>query len=756
MIKKILFVWLFAALTIPASVVLANENPALVHVYFIDKSDIQSLAKLNLDVPFVTKDYAEVVVYPEDFADLNASGLHYDIIHQDLTAFYQSRNPLNTTMGGYLTYPEINDSIDVLHANFPELVSERDSIGATWGGRALWVFKISDNVDIDEDEPEVFYNALIHAREPASMEWQVYFINWLLANYGIDNDATEIINERELWFCLVNNPDGYEYNRQTNPNGGGMWRKNRRSGGGVDLNRNWGYMWGYDNEGSSPYPSDETYRGPAAFSEPETQALRDFIISRDFKFIINAHSYGNWFLYPYGYMNIYTPDQGIFSAIGDSVHALNSDYIKGTAWENLYPTNGDALDWQYGDQDSKPLIFCATPETGGDMDGFWPPTYRIPLLDAGMLPIGIYIAKLAANVRAVAPPVAPVINPIGDLDTNAFTVSWNHDDEYNPAVAFELVEKSGFSRSTDDMESGTNNWVLNGFLLRTSRYHSPNHSLFSGNSNNYHGEALMAEGLSVSEGDSLDFWTWFDIESDWDYAYVEVSTDGGTTYNSIPGNITTEYNPNNQNRGHGITGSSSTWLHAIFPLSNYAGSVIRVKFSYITDTNTLGQGIYFDDVYPIEGFANDLVLASDITDMSYAIDYRENGIYYYEVKAKDAQDQWSPFSNRERAVVNAQVAIDDQVRIPTEFNLAQNYPNPFNAQTEIAFSLASPGIVKLEVFDITGRLVRRLVDTSLSAGSHKIIWDGKNDNREIVSTGIYFYKLSTPDKSITRNMTLLK
>ena len=754
--KKILFVWLFVVLTIAAPAVMAADSPALVHVYLLDKSDIQSLNKLHMDVPYVTEDFAEVIAYPEDFAVLDAAGLHYDVIHQDLTAFYQSRNPMNATMGGFLTYSEINDSIDVLHQNFPTLVSARDSIGATWEGRALWVFKISDNVDQDEDEPEIMWNALIHAREPESMEWQMYFINWLLANYGTDDDATEIINEREMWFCLTNNPDGYEYNRQTNPGGGGMWRKNRRSGGGVDLNRNWGYMWGYDNEGSSPYTYDETYRGPSAFSEPETQALRDFIIAHDFKFIMNAHTYGNWFLYPFGYMHIYTPDQDIYSAMGDSAHALNSDYIKGTAWENLYSTNGDALDWQYGDQVTKPLIFCVTTETGSNMDGFWPSTNRIPQLDAGMLPIAKYLALLAANVRAIAAPNPPVLDPIGELDSSSFTVSWTHEDEYNPAVAYELVEKSGYSRVADDLESNTDNWELNGFLLRTSRSHSPSHSLFSGNANNYRGEAVLAEGLSVSAGDTLDFWTWYDIEDDWDYAYVEISTNGGATYTPIAGNITTTYNPHGQNHGNGITGSTNNaWVHAFFPLDDYAGSVVRVKFSYVTDTYTLGQGFFIDDVFPIEGFANNVVLASDITDMSYHIDYRENGTYYYEVRAQDAQDQWSGFSNREEAII-ARVGIDDQAQIPTEFNLAQNYPNPFNAQTSIAFALASPGMVKLEVFDITGRLVRKLIDSDMSAGNHSIIWDGKNDSQTVVSTGVYFYKLSTPEKSETRSMMLLK
>jgi len=138
------------------------------------------------------------------------------------------------------------------------------------------------------------------------------------------------------------------------------------------------------------------------------------------------------------------------------------------------------------------------------------------------------------------------------------------------------------------------------------------------------------------------------------------------------------------------------------------------------------------------------------------IEGRENGMYYYKVRAIDAESQWSGFSNREEAIVDDEVSVESGVEIPSEFTLKQNYPNPFNAQTRIAFSLASPGNVKLEVFDITGKLVRKIVDARLKAGNHQVIWDGKNDSGRIVSSGIYLYRLSAPDNSSVRKMTLVK
>ncbi|MEE9554675.1 MAG: IPTL-CTERM sorting domain-containing protein [candidate division Zixibacteria bacterium] len=382
----------------------SSENPMLVRIELSGETDIERLTGLHFDIPYVSDTFAEIVIFPGEIGKLNEAGFSFEIIHEDIVSFYQDRNPLNLDMGGYPTFAEAIDIMDSLHNRFPMIVSSKWSIGTTWDDNNLWVFKISDYVNSDDDEPEVFYNSLTHAREPIGMTWLLHFAGWLCENYGFDPVATEIVDNRELFFLPVFNPDGYEYNRQTSPNGGGMWRKNRRDNGdgtyGVDLNRNWGYMWGYDNIGSSPDTYSETYRGVWAFSEPETQAVRDFIISRSFSFIVNSHAYGEYLLYPWGYDDIYTPDHDFFTSIGDSASTLTG-YQRGTAWELLYNTNGDANDWDYGEQIDKPLIFCMLPETGSSFDGFWPQESRIPELNEQMLPLGIYIAQLAGSLAGL-------------------------------------------------------------------------------------------------------------------------------------------------------------------------------------------------------------------------------------------------------------------------------------------------------------------------------------------------------------------
>src|SRR5690606_35124331 len=125
-------------------------------------------------------------------------------------------------------------------------------------------------------------------------------------------------NNRELFFIPVVNPDGYEYNRSTDPAGGGFWRKNRRDNGngtfGVDLNRNYGPLnyWNAPNGGSSTFSSSEVYRGPAPFSEPETEAIKNFLAEHEIKTALNYHSYGNYLIFPYGALGTETPDSALF------------------------------------------------------------------------------------------------------------------------------------------------------------------------------------------------------------------------------------------------------------------------------------------------------------------------------------------------------------------------------------------------------------------------------------------------------------
>ncbi|MEM1000596.1 MAG: M14 family zinc carboxypeptidase [Bacteroidota bacterium] len=350
---------------------------------------------------------------------MDALGLSYQIIHADASGWYAARNANATpasladavgaapagfrlgSMGGYLTFAEAITDLDSMAQMYPNLVAPRDSIGVSHEGRTIWMVKLSDNPQLDENEPEVLYVGLHHAREPMSLMNLMYFMFYALEQYGTDPKITELLNTRELYFVPVLNPDGYVYNQATNPNGGGLWRKNRRNNGnndfGVDLNRNYSYEWGFDNVGSSFDPAASTYRGPAPFSEPETEALRRFCLAHEFRTGLNHHAWGEQVIYPWGYdgeANL--PEEEHFHRHG---HFLTeaSDYLPGNPDQTIgYAVNGGADDWMYGDS-TKGEMRTFSPEIGSNLDWFWPPIGRILPLCEEMVEANLRVACLAGG-----------------------------------------------------------------------------------------------------------------------------------------------------------------------------------------------------------------------------------------------------------------------------------------------------------------------------------------------------------------------
>ena len=94
--------------------------------------------------------------------------------------------------------------------------------------------------------------------------------------------------------------------------------------------------------------------------------------------------------------------------------------------------------------------------------------------------------------------------------------------------------------------------------------------------------------------------------------------------------------------------------------------------------------------------------------------------------------------------------------VPVKFNLEQNYPNPFNPSTTISYTLNKPDAVKLNIYDILGRLVNTLVDEYKAAGSYTILWNGKNNHGQDVKSGVYIYSLTAGDRTQNKKMLLLK
>lgn len=259
----------------------------------------------------------------------------------------------------YHTYPEMAAEVEAAAVAYPSIV-RRFSIGRSYQGRELWAAKISDNVDLDEDEPEVLLDGLHHGDEHMSLEMSLAVLRWLTTGYGSDARVTAIVDSRETWIVFAVNPDGatYDIRGRVYRN----WRKNRQptpgtTAIGTDLNRNYGYRWGYPG-GSSSDPRHSRYRGPKPFSAPETRAIRDFVRSRiidgrqQIRAAISFHTTGRLVLYPYGYTTANVPadmtvdDRAALARLAAQM-ASTSGY-RAMQGSDLYLTAGGLSDWLYG------------------------------------------------------------------------------------------------------------------------------------------------------------------------------------------------------------------------------------------------------------------------------------------------------------------------------------------------------------------------------------------------------------------------
>lgn len=288
----------------------------------------------------------------------------------------------------YHDYAELTALVNKVVADHPS-IARKISIGSSYEGRDLMAVKISDNVATDENEPEILFNSQQHAREHLTVEMAVYLLNLFTDSYGSDSRITSIVNSREIWIVPTVNPDGSEYDIATGSYR--SWRKNRQPNSGssyigTDLNRNWSYQWGCCG-GSSGSTSSDTYRGPSAFSAPETQALRNFVNSRvvggtqQIKANIDFHTYSELVLWPFGYTynntapGMSTDQYNTFATLGQQM--ANTNGYTPQQSSDLYITDGDSIDWMWGQHGIWAYTFEMYPGSAGG-GGFYPPDEVIP------------------------------------------------------------------------------------------------------------------------------------------------------------------------------------------------------------------------------------------------------------------------------------------------------------------------------------------------------------------------------------------
>ncbi len=623
-----------------------------------------------------------------ELARVSGAGFRYEVLINDMQKYYLQRNeeaqnqlkntsattdlsaewpvPANFslgTCGGFLTVDAMAAQLDLMRTLYPNLISVKQSISdslTTIEGRPIYYVKISNYPDSSQNKPQVLYTGMHHAREPIGMQHLLYYMWYLLENYSTNADVQNVVDNTELYFVPVINMDGYSYNIATNPAGAGMWRKNRRNTGGgnfgIDINRNYGYMWGYDDTGSSPDPSSETYRGVAPFSEPETRMIKYFCESHDFRIAINFHSFANDFLYAWGWSPEPTPDEALFNAYA-VVMTKENNYTYGPGNTTIYPTNGGSDDWMYGEQTTKPLILAYTPEIGGNTDGFWPSVDRIiPLCQENMLasftaarlvgkfgtiadasPLFIYqdngylnfdvtrlgmqdgdftvtINPLGSAFASVGP--ALILSGMSILEKRTDSIPYHLAAGLNAGdtLRYVLILNNGYYTVSDtvsriwgypypvfvDKLDTKNNWTGNWGLTTASYYSAPTSmtdSPFGNYQPNANSSTTLKNPISIpaSTLTTLEFQAHWALEAGYDYVQVKVSDNNGTTWTPLTGKYT---HPGSSNQLPGqplYDGSEGNWVREAFSLNAYQGKSIKIRFTLRSDVGTEMDGYYFDD-----------------------------------------------------------------------------------------------------------------------------------------------------------------
>lgn len=728
-IRYILFFCVFVIFSITISY---SQNTVYdkVKITINKPSDIQQISELGiaLDGTYIKKNEYIVGEFSEsDIEKIKAKGYHVEVLISDVSAYYEKRNQQITdslshqkkneknascfvdkyptphfftlgSVGGYYSYQEIMDALDSLHQRFPNLVSVKQALSSnSIEGRQLWYVKISDNPSLDESEPKILYSGLTHAREPMGMQQLFFFIYYLLENYQTNANVNYLVDNLEMYFLPCTNPDGYVLNENTNPNGGGMHRKNCRATGasnyGVDLNRNFGYMWGYDNVGSSANIESETYRGTSAFSEPETQALKAFTELKQFKFVIDYHCYSNVLLYPWGYMDAITTDDSVFRAYSDLMTQMNG-FFYGTPMQGIgYNANGGSFDWYYGEQTTKPKILAWSPEAGNANDGFYPLSNRIETIAKTFMEMNLYVARFALkyadikdksnrflvsgnylryslyNVGMDSPtdivlsfvPVSSGIQvnsgqknyaQLGFLqqlnDSFVITIDENIPDGTLLKYMYKIETTQGYYYTdtfsfvkgvplTLFTENGStlSQWTSTTWNTTSLAYHSPPKSITDSPNGDYpeNSTRTITQSQSISLTNAvyaeLSFWAKWDIEPLADYVQIQISTDNGLTWNPLCGKYTQPSFLASTLNQPIYEGMRDEWVQERILLNDYLGQNIKIRFKLVSTFSYTMQN---------DGFYLDDMLVQAITSPSFIEENKAEG--YLNVYPNPVHDKY--------------------------------------------------------------------------------------------------------------------
>jgi carboxypeptidase T len=348
------------------------------------------IANTGASIEVVNKDDVIVLALKEELAALQKTG-------KVVVSFEFSALDFPTKDSKFHNFAELQDALKELSRNHSDIVT-LGSIGKTLEGREIPLITIGKNQN-DPSVAAVFFVGGHHAREHISVETPLKVAQTLAAQYKAgDARIQQLLNNRTVYIVPLLNVDGAEFDIETGSYKN--WRKNRRANGdgsfGVDLNRNYDHHWG--TVGASGNPRSDTYYGKAPFSEPETQAVRDFITSKkNITLVHSYHTFSELILYPWGHTNDRvsdTKDFQIHLTMAEKMATYNNYTVQQSS--ELYLTSGDTCDWAYGVL--KLICFTSELDPKSIWDGgFYPGQDKIDIVFKKNWEPALYMIDMANN-----------------------------------------------------------------------------------------------------------------------------------------------------------------------------------------------------------------------------------------------------------------------------------------------------------------------------------------------------------------------
>jgi hypothetical protein len=811
----------------------ASAGPRQIRIALDSRVTLESVLSAGLDVVSVRHGQSvDVLEWDKDAAAIAALGARITVVDEDpgLHAAQRARAELaaagpvtakrvwsaargdgrfqvealppagSGTLGGFWTLAEVKMKLDDLVASDVNgVVADRlDTLGYSVQGRPVWGLALGTSVIGIDTRPAVYFSALTHAREPGGMQAIFYFVDDLLSRYPSDPVARYLLEHRRIYIIPAVNPDGYEYNHRIYDSTAtyGMWRKNLRDNNanhltdysdGIDLNRNYGYLWGYDNVGSSPTPSSDLYRGPAAWSEPETRIQRDKFAALQAVCGFSFHTYSNLFVHPWGTTSGGTPDSAKFQTWSDEF-TLTNGFVAGPGPRILYSVNGEFSDWTYGDVSLKPRAYTWTPELGGQNDGFWPLPSRINPISQSVLRPCWQVAGIAGpwvragtstlvegalaagntahlvvgarNIGATGQAGPGLRGTLTPIDPELFVLS--------NTVTYPAL---GSFVSADPEVGGS-------FLVAAADTVTPGRMLrfqvdFTDDAGLYCRDTVevvvgVPTTLVADAGQSLANWTL--TSGSWGVKTGDPNHPSAYIADSPLGIYPSYYTGQLQltaplNLSHGVHAWAFFESRYAFE-QEYDAGLFETSLNGTTWTPRAGNGSVISNSINIAGSGIPIFggtrwrWRTDRIDLSSVA-----GAPSVRLRWRSLSDGGMEFDGMnfdslriclyDPAMQPAPVAVGDGPA-PTRLSFAPPTPNPARGVVTLSFASPEAGPVTLEILDVQGRTVRARHESLARGASHFAWnWDLRDAAGRRVAPGLYLVRLATAHDAATRRVVVL-